>query len=51
MSCVFNSTTYTVDLLVQMIAHKILIQIEVVYILWESGNTVETVALLSRENG
>ena len=31
----------------QMIAHKILIKIGVVYVLWESGNTVETVCLLS----
>lgn len=48
MSCVFKSTTNTVGLLVQMIAHKILIKIGVVYVLWESGNTVETVVLLSK---
>ena len=48
MSCVFESTTNTVGLLVQMIAHKILIKIGVVYVLWESGNIVETVALLTR---
>ena len=47
MSCVFKFTTNTVGLLVQMIAHKILIKIGVVYVLWESGNTVETVCLLS----
>ena len=33
----------------QMIAHKILIKIGVVYVLWESGNIVETVALLTRK--
>ena len=43
MSCVFKFTTNTVGLLVQMIAHKILIKIGVVYVLWESGNTVETI--------
>ena len=48
MSCVFKFTTNTVGLLVQMIAHKILIKIGVVYVLWESGNTVETVCLLSK---
>ena len=50
MSCVFKFTTNTVGLLVQMIAHKILIKIGVVYVLWESGNTVETVVLLSRKS-
>ena len=49
MSCVFKFTTNTVGLLVQMIAHKILIKIGVVYVLWESGNTVETVVLLSHK--
>lgn len=49
MSCVFKFTTNTVGLLVQMIAHKILIKIGVVYVLWESGNTVETVVLLSKQ--
>ena len=48
MSCVFKFTTNTVGFLVQMIAHKILIKIGVVYVLWESGNTVETVVLLSK---
>ena len=48
MSCVFKFTTNTVGLLVQMIAHKILIKIGVVYILWEFNNTVETVCLLSK---
>ena len=51
MSCVFKSTTNTVGLLVQMIAHKISIKIGVVYVLWESGNTVETVCLMSRVEG
>ena len=49
MSCVFKFTTNTEGLLVQMIAHKILIKIGVVYVLWESGNTVETVVLLSHK--
>lgn len=48
MSCVFKFTTNTEGLLVQMIAHKILIKIGVVYVLWESGNTVETVVQLVR---
>lgn len=51
MLCVFKSTTNTVGLLVQMIAHKISIKIGVVYVLWESGNTVETVCLMSRVEG
>ncbi len=50
MSCVFKFTTNTLGLLVQMIAHKILIKIGVAYVLWESGNTVETVVLLSHKS-